>query len=129
MIFILTLIGWQLQFDPSRKIGSFQGISILNDFKPHVAGFFRFYRSFNFAAHAAVPYLGCEVSKQNYANSIELNEFRGRLNDYKKDFAMAVSDSIKLDFNCAFDVGAKSLDKFVSFCEVAENLLVQYYHR
>lgn len=131
LIYILYSIsislGWQLQFEPSRKIGQFQGISILNDFRPHVNGFFQFYRSFNFAVHAAVPYLGREVSKQSYANCNELNEFRGKLNDYKNDLAMAVTDSIKLDFNCAFDVGGKSLVKFVNYCGVAENLLAQYY--
>ena len=52
--------------------------------------------------------------------------FHGKLGDYKLNEPMAVTDSIKLDYNCAWEVGLKRFNKFMGYCGEIGDLLMEH---
>lgn len=84
----------------------------MRDFKDHLADFFRFYANYN--------YEGCVMST-HYGISISRNFFS--LNEFKIDKPMCLAGPVKKNYNNAYDIGQKRLNKFINICKNAEELI------
>ncbi|CRL06355.1 CLUMA_CG018877, isoform A [Clunio marinus] len=116
---------WNVAFNKQKGIKDY-GLESITDYKEHFVDFFDFYSTFDFRKNVICPYLGREVPIKSYpTKEPELNNYAEDI----KNFLFAdvnISEPFNLNFNVAYNVGKKRLQKFIPFCAHAVNLLENY---
>lgn len=93
------------------------------NYEDHLVGFFEFYGDFDFTHNVICPYLGRAIPIRNYpSNDADLKKFDDKIKNFKQT-AVNVADTLNLNFNIAFGVGKKRIEKFKQFCGHAIVLL------
>lgn len=122
---------WNVAFDKAASLEDL-GFERMHNYKDHLVDFFRFYGSFDFVNNVVCPFLGKAIPIRSYTDGhwtdaeamVEFEVYRDNIRTFRKE-KVNVADLLNLNYNVAYAVGAKRLNRFQKFCVHSENVLME----